>query len=1525
MVDGVRHTKRDSGVKRSPAGAGRWWAAWSARSVPSSPGIPSPSAVCTSVVRTTLLVGLTLSAAPSAVEAAPASANSTHSLKNFSAALELSQTAEKKSPTQHAPMPGEIVTARDAFRGVPTFLRAAPGQVRAPEYARKTPEAAALWYLRAHADLYQLSEQALHTVSIHHRHTFGNGSVIVELRQEHGAREILRQALKILMNSRLELIGISGNLRAEATTRIQQSRSSWNLNPEDAIVRAFENLHQIPIEASDLLETDSLAGESRFYDLLPGSEAEGYGVAFAGPARVKEVYFPLGDVLVPAYYVEVSSGSEWSTDSLYYAYVVAADDGRLLLRENLTADVAFNYKVWAESTGDKRPLNGPLEDFAPHPTGELDGSRPGYIAPLMVSMDGFNKNPQGQLDPWLASNATYTFGNNVIAYADHYLPDGYTPGDTRATTTKSRTFDRTYDVTKEPTASTDQVMAAVTDLFYTTNWLHDWYYDSGFTEAAGNAQEDNYGRGGVEADPLRAEGQDSALSYERNNANMATPADGVSPRMQMYLWTGDTDVSVDVPVLGRTLDASYAVFGPRNFSTTGTLILVNDGTSTVTDACETIRTNLARRIAVVDRGNCDFITKAQNVQNAGAIGMVVVNNVEGDPINMAASTNVSINIPCVGISLADGTEVKTAMKAGSVSVTLNRVSDVERDGTIDNTVVAHEWGHYLHKRLVTTCVTNQCRAQSEGWADFVAVHMMLEPTDSLEGTYAMALYAVNSESAVNSAYYGLRRAPYSTNFAKNALSFRHIQDDEPLPLETEMLDFGNNAEVHNAGEIWTTMLWEIYAGLQNQTRSSQPRYTYEEARRRMSDYVVAGMMLAPADPTFTEQRDGVLAAVAAADPIDFDLVAQAFARRGAGTCAVSPPRDSTDFKGVVESFELKPDMEYVIASIEESGSCDADGNIDAYEEGVLTVEILNKGTKPLVGAIATLSSSNPGVSFPEGASATVSDAQPFGKGSASITIRLDGSFEDISALDFTVDVVSDAACGPLVGASSFRVNYDEQIAASRTDDFESDVLGWSIFQPDPSQPSAWERVEDDVLHHHMHGNDLATLSDTSLVTPLIKASDTEPFTFAFRHRHKFETGPAEEGAPDSYWDGAVIEISTDSGKTWADVNTYIDPGYNGIITTEAGNTLGGRDAFVSTNPSYPEFDTLTLDFGTRLLSKDVQLRLRVASDEAVGDEGWEIDDVVVTGSANTPFNRIGVDETAPATFYSDVDGDDFGNASGDTVLACVAREGFSSDASDCDDADATTNPEAPELCDELDNDCNGQVDDQVIAGQTVYLDADGDTYGDESQSMTACDVPEGYVTEAGDCDDADDTLNPSQVEICDQQDNDCDGLVDNEAEGAQVWFIDQDGDGYGSILTTEQACDQPDGYVAQAGDCNDLDSTIYFGAPEPADGVDHDCDGLTTTDPTPTATPTESTPTQAPEVTPTEAPTTPPDADTPTASPTEAPDPATETPEGTGTPEPGAEGCSCSQPGQESSKTPMAPALLALGLGLMALRRRNRN
>ena len=170
-------------------------------------------------------------------------------------------------------------------------------------------------------------------------------------------------------------------------------------------------------------------------------------------------------------------------------------------------------------------------------------------------------------------------------------------------------------------------------------------------------------------------------------------------------------------------------------------------------------------------------------------------------------------------------------------------------------------------------------------------------------------------------------------------------------------------------------------------------------------------------------------------------------------------------------------------------------------------------------------------------------------------------------------------------------------------------------------------------------------------------------------------------------------------------------------------------------------------------------------------------------------------------------------------------DGFD-EGEDCDDADASTHPASVEVCDALDNDCDGAVDEGLEAS-TWHLDADGDGFGDPAAAAEACAAPAGYV-EAGDapadCDDGDAEVHPGAEEVCDGGDQDCDDAIDEGLDPIElVWLMDADGDGWGD--DDDAACRSDGGRVLEGGDCDDSDPSVHPGAEEVCDDVDNDCDG----------------------------------------------------------------------------------------------------
>jgi MYXO-CTERM domain-containing protein len=168
------------------------------------------------------------------------------------------------------------------------------------------------------------------------------------------------------------------------------------------------------------------------------------------------------------------------------------------------------------------------------------------------------------------------------------------------------------------------------------------------------------------------------------------------------------------------------------------------------------------------------------------------------------------------------------------------------------------------------------------------------------------------------------------------------------------------------------------------------------------------------------------------------------------------------------------------------------------------------------------------------------------------------------------------------------------------------------------------------------------------------------------------------------------------------------------------------------------------------------------------------------------------------------------------------------DGADCDDADASVHPGAAETCDGEDDDCDGTVDEADAADAADwYADTDGDSYGNAGVSVTACDAPAAYVADASDCDDGDATVHPGADEVCDSEDNDCDGTIDEDAAvDALPWYADADEDAFGDPSVTHLACQEPAGYVADGTDCDDADASRNPGVSDtPGDGIDSDCDG----------------------------------------------------------------------------------------------------
>ena len=251
-----------------------------------------------------------------------------------------------------------------------------------------------------------------------------------------------------------------------------------------------------------------------------------------------------------------------------------------------------------------------------------------------------------------------------------------------------------------------------------------------------------------------------------------------------------------------------------------------------------------------------------------------------------------------------------------------------------------------------------------------------------------------------------------------------------------------------------------------------------------------------------------------------------------------------------------------------------------------------------------------------------------------------------------------------------------------------------------------------------------------------------------------------------------------------------------------------------------------------------------------------------------------VDDGVGGTVWADADMDGFGDAAA-PEFACTAGPGTADNPDDCDDADPFVSPDGVELCNEVDDDCDGETDEGLRS--RYYRDVDGDTYGDDAGAIDACERPDGTATRGGDCDDTDFSffpgapetdctdpadyncdgtvgyadadadgypacvecddasadVSPAAAEVCNRGiDDDCDGLADDadpsvDLSTAAWYYEDADADGFGDASAPLLACDAPAGFVADDTDCDDATATRFPGAPEVCNsGIDDDCDGL---------------------------------------------------------------------------------------------------
>jgi hypothetical protein len=509
-----------------------------------------------------------------------------------------------------------------------------------------------------------------------------------------------------------------------------------------------------------------------------------------------------------------------------------------------------------------------------------------------------NASPFGWHDTNGAAGAefTRTRGNNVHAYADrdnNNVPDPGTDPDGGA----GLDFDFPLDLTKRPLDSRD---AAVTNLFYWNNIVHDVLYEHGFTEAAGNFQVNNYGKGGLGNDDVRAEAQDGS---GRNNANFGTPVDGLRPRMQMFEWRSSAPNPIVVhapsPIAG-TYFGPMAGFGESLVTTgpiSGEVVYVGRGCDPAFQAGQPLDPYLANpagKIALIDRGSCTFVAKVKKAEVNGALMVIVANNAPGPAIAMGGA-DPTITIPSVMVTQGDGNLFRANVPFNA-TISDGTGGAPDRDSDLDAGVIAHEYGHGWSNRLTggpatVACLNNQ-EQMGEGWSDFLALAFTTDPGDTPTLARGIGTYVVFQPPSGA----GIRPRPYTTDMSANEFTYGMI----PAGVATGVLTVP-----HGIGFVWNSMLWEVYWNLVAKHGYNANIYdAWSTGGNNLAIRVVSdGLKFQPCSPGFVDGRNGILAADLALTGGDNQCaIWRGFAKRGLGFSATQG--SSNNVNDGVQAFDL---------------------------------------------------------------------------------------------------------------------------------------------------------------------------------------------------------------------------------------------------------------------------------------------------------------------------------------------------------------------------------------------------------------------------------------------------------------------------------------------------------------------------------------------------------------------------------------------------------------------------------------------
>lgn len=760
------------------------------------------------------------------------------------------------------------------------------------------------------------------------------------------------------------------------------------------------------------------------------------------------------------------------------------------------------------------------------------------------------------------TNYTSTRGNNVHAYEDinHDNNPGLSPD----------TFNLRFDYPYIPSTNAQlSLKACITNLFYWNNLMHDVTYQYGFNEVAGNFQNNNLSRGGLGNDYVKAEAQDGA---DTNNAIFSSYADGTSGRMQMYLWDpmpGASPLNINSPAsIAGPMWAIESIFSANNKLAnvgpkTGNLLLVNDTGGSTHLGCGAMSNaaSLPGKIAVIDRGTCDFVTKVKNVQNNGAIAAIVINNIPNDPLFAMAGTDNSISIPAVMISYDDGVALKAAMLSNTVNATEALASNITPDGDFDGGVICHEYGHGVSTRLTggpanPNCLNN-AEQMGEGWSDFFALMMTTDwsNVDADEsrgiGTYVLG----EPPSGV-----GIRTYPYSIDTMINPFTYADVAS--------------SGGSVHFIGSIWATMLWDMVWNIIAITPPDPDMYHGTGGNNVAMQLVIDAMKLQPCSPGFIDGRNAILLA----DKLYYGgqykcAIWNAFAKRGLGKSATQG--SSNSYTDGVAAFDvpsgvvIKSTPNLAITGEGQEATINLKTICECVGRNAVTIkDILSPDLSYIPGSGGTLNGNT--LSF-------VADTIP---PQDSVEFSYKGYVNSCTATTTTT-------------LNTENVEGTDQYTSVNLGSGNKNWIKPTTYYQSPT--------------HSRYAQDYATASNFALKLITAVSITGGPVEIGFYHRYNTELT----------WDGGVVEYSINGGTTWLDAGPYFtENGYPSAISQYSGTSIAGKAAFTGNSDTQfggSSFIHSTIKFAPGGPASFL-IRFRMVCDGNTGGSGingWYVDDIVI--------------------------------------------------------------------------------------------------------------------------------------------------------------------------------------------------------------------------------------------------------------------------------------------------------------------------